>query len=262
MAPARGLDAHLRIEPKRGTLAGWESADGTALTVKFENARPDNDWTGLTMLIRNAGSSMTVQTLPGVSTESISLLLKARPDSTILEIAHARDRRRIVLPTVLSLSERPATVAEKCKVLRDECSVLPEDCGPARVDRFEDVSMLTEYLRASTDPAEGLWRHYDHKTHPLKAVPGGHYTLATVRRPDSDVYDIIYIHGAENSGHWNPLDLKGRLIPSPIPGMFDLEWITDDRITVSHNSWATADALLTLSFPQWEATLRLARIEP
>lgn len=256
------ISAHLRVEPQRGAVVGWHDSIGTAVQVEFSNVHPDNDWSTIPLRIRNGSQSIESQWPAGMSMDAVSLLLTATPDSTVLELAHARDRLRHVMPTTISLNGPLVTAVKRARILRDECKATPAEASPARLAAFESLEDLYTYLRSSADPREGLWRHYDFKTSPLKATLQSTYTLATVYNPDTDGYDIVYIHGAE-SPVWSPLDIKGRMKPSPVPEMYDLEWITADCESISHHSWATldADSILTFAFPQWQATLRLARVQ-
>lgn len=254
---AQGIHAHLRVDPSRGALAGWQDAQGHYVTVRFDDPRAATDWDGAVITISTDSASFSARTMPGVPVDAVSLLLDATPDSTVLYLAAARDRQRFVVHTAMNLATRPATVVQKCKVLRDDCTIDAPQAAPLRATAFADVAALMTYLNVSDDPSEGLWRYFDHKTAPLLASLGGTYTLATVRCPDSDDFHIIYIHGSDNPD-WQPLDIKGFLKATPIQGMYDLQWFTDDRISIATHSWATIDGLLTLNFPHWDATLRLA----
>lgn len=261
---AQSFSTHLRIEPRRGAVAGWRDTSGREITVKFQEIKPDNSWSPVELRVDCNGTRRLIQWPAGVSLDAVSLMLTATPDSAVLTLAHTRDRLRVALPGAISADAEPETIAEKCRVLRDECIVTPAPAAAATVaDRFGSVESLMQYLKDSSDPMEAVWTHYDHKTKPLRGTPGGFYTLATIAREDSGVYDIVYLHGAESEAPWQPLDVKGSLTPTPLSGIYDLAWLTADRIPISHRSWASmTDGLLTLCFPQWEATLRFAPVAP
>ena len=93
---------------------------------------------------------------------------------------------------------------------------------------------------------------------------GGYYTIATVARPNSSDYIIIYIAGAEsNANLWQPLQIKGTLTPATFPGAFDLTWIQPSLVPISFEASATIDGdLLSLAFPHWKTSMRMRRISP
>ena len=259
-AAAQSVDAHLRVAPGRGAVAGWRDAAGHSLLVTFHDPGPGTDWDGTLLTITLDSLSFDARTLPGIPTSEVSLLLHADPDSASLSLAHARDRRRFDLPPVFNLDAAPEPVTRRCSVLRHSSTLTPASAPVPSCSIFPDVAALEAYISTSVDPLEALWAHYDHRTTPLRSDLGGRYTLATVRCPDSDSYYIIYIAGADPASAWRPLDIKGTLTPSPLSGLFDLSWFTSDHISVSHHSWASVDDLLTLSLPPWDATLRFSRV--
>lgn len=126
---------------------------------------------------------------------------------------------------------------------------------------FATMDELAAHIKASADPMEGFWEYLDRNVDPAKAVLGGRYTLATVRR--GDAYDIIYVRGAEvASDAWRPLQVKGILHPTIFRDNYDMEWITTDmkRITDDCDAMLSDDkAVLTLRFPIAAAQLRLRR---
>lgn len=140
--------------------------------------------------------------------------------------------------------------------VRSHASAAP--CGSG----FSSLDQLAGHIRSSSDPMEGFWEYLDRSNDPAKAVPGGTYTLATVR--NGDAYDIIYVKGAEvASGSWQPLQVKGRLKPTIFRGNYDMEWITADmqRITDDTDAQLSEDgALLTLRFPLLGTQIRMRRL--
>lgn len=128
--------------------------------------------------------------------------------------------------------------------------------------RFATIEELAAYIKASSDPMEGFWEYLDRNVDPAKAVVGGRYTLATVRR--GDAYDIIYVKGAEvASATWRPMQVKGTLHPTIFRDNYDMEWITTDMKRISDDCDAMLSddkAILTLRFPIADAQLRLRRM--
>lgn len=127
---------------------------------------------------------------------------------------------------------------------------------------YASLEQLAEHIRASADPMEGFWEYLDRSTDPAKSVMGGHYTLATVRR--NDVYDIVYIKGAEVAADsWQPLQVKGVLTPTIFRGNYDMEWISADMQKISDDTDAQLSddsAILTLRFPVLGAQVRMRRL--
>lgn len=127
---------------------------------------------------------------------------------------------------------------------------------------FASVDDLAAHIRESADPMESFWEYLDRSTDPAKAVTGGRYTLATVRR--GDAYDIVYIKGAEvASGAWKAMQLKGTLRPTIFRGNYDMEWISSDMQTVGGDADAQLSddhAILTLRFPELGAQIRMRRL--
>lgn len=136
-------------------------------------------------------------------------------------------------------------------------------CGPAagcRPAKFGSVEELESYLTMSEDPAECQWRYLDRDTDQRLLNIGGDYRLATVSRENGE-YDIIYLGGARvNGSFWKPLMIKGRLIPTPFRGHYDLEWYDAYGQSVNKDASATIEAgtILTLNFPLQGGTVRFA----
>lgn len=167
-----------------------------------------------------------------------------------------------------------------------EVAAVPYECpggvtgyfcnGPAKVRRvdvrshataasgssaFATIDGLADHIKASSDPMESFWEYLDRSADAGKAVLGGRYTIATVR--NGDVYDIIYIKGAEISSQaWSPMQLKGSLRPTIFRGNYDMEWITADMQRISEDADAQLsddNAILTLRFPVLGTQIRMRR---
>ncbi len=137
--------------------------------------------------------------------------------------------------------------------IRSQCRELPEYAN------FADVDDLYKYLSRSTDYHEGIWTYFDRNTNALRSRMGGKYTLATVKH--GDYYDLIYIDGADEcSADWQPLRIKGRLLPVSILDTFLLEWISPDGLKIDFETGAMIENdILTFQFPYWHATMRFSR---
>lgn len=124
---------------------------------------------------------------------------------------------------------------------------------------------LKEYLSRSRDPYEGVWRYFDRQNDPDYALPGGTYTIATVRaNPHSDSqYHIIYLSGADvNANHWRPYMLKGTLTRTIFSEQCDLKWFDSDFVEITDDISAEIKdgAILTVAFPLYRTLMRFAKV--
>lgn len=126
---------------------------------------------------------------------------------------------------------------------------------------YSCITDIDAYLSATADPNECYWKYFDRDTDPLRANPGGAYTLATVG-DGAGGYLVLYIDGARvNKDFWQPLQIKGRLVPTVFQGHYDLWWLDSYGEEMTAEQSATIDnaSLLTLHFPLYEATIRFSR---
>lgn len=122
---------------------------------------------------------------------------------------------------------------------------------------------LSRHFATSADQLEGFWKYFDRQNDPDYARPGGAYTLAVVRNPDTDSYDIVLVDGAEiHSSKWKPMMLKGTLRRAAFIGHYDLKWIDATFRPIESDLHAILEegSLLTLSFPLYKTTLRFAKL--
>ena len=111
---------------------------------------------------------------------------------------------------------------------------------------------------------EGIWEYFDRDTDDSRARIGGRYRLGIVRSDDSDSYLVVYLGGAVvNDTLWSEGMIKGRLIPTPFKDQYRLQWYdsTFDEVEADVDAYATLEnsALLSLSFPLYNTSFRLAR---
>lgn len=122
-----------------------------------------------------------------------------------------------------------------------------------------------EPLIAGADAASpvGIWEYLDRDTDNVRARSGGRYRVAVVPSRGGEGYDIVYLGGAEvNPSAWRPGMIKGRLRPTPFAGHFDLMWVDSSLTPLRediHASLDSSNAILTLSFPLLNSSLRLYR---
>ena len=138
-----------------------------------------------------------------------------------------------------------------------------ETSAPAQRSRYASVAAVKALLARSTDPVEGMWLYLDRDVDQKSASIGGKYTLATVKNDDGG-YDILYIEGADiNCAAWQPLDVKGRLTPTPFQLNYDLRWTDANHVALDddNNAQISDDgAILTLRFPVYKSQMRFRRI--
>jgi len=107
---------------------------------------------------------------------------------------------------------------------------------------------IKKISRESLDPLEGIWRIYDHSEDTSFASPGGDYTLGILS--NDNAYDIIYLSGAiASSEYWKSGMRKGKLTPTPTPGIYRAEWLDADFIPAKEVSALLEGDYLTISFP-------------
>lgn len=270
------LHYHLRITPQRFSKATfelrWNKLDSLSYSfariTTFGQGLDDNNPLQLVIGLHSAaGDSITAvhdfADLHDPQELGLSAVLDVSPTGALLSVGVRSASAEI--PVAFDIAARgciEAVAPSNAQILRDDFSVtyLPDP----QLAPFASVDDLCQYLAASTDPAEGLWTYFDRVTASGISAIGGYYTIATVARPDSSDYIIIYIAGAESNAHlWQPLQIKGTLTPATFPGAFDLCWIQPSLAPITFEASATIDGdLLSLAFPHWKTSMRMRRISP
>lgn len=129
------------------------------------------------------------------------------------------------------------------------------------LSRFALPEVRNTYFSRSTDRMEGEWEIFDRSLDDSRLRPGGNYRLAVVR--DGAGYALIYIDGAgKHSLRWRSGMIKGRLLPGPFPGVFDVEWIDPAGCALIGEIKAqfTAPDILTFSFVDHDSELRMRKV--
>lgn len=177
-----------------------------------------------------------------------------------------RSSRRLFALELGEVSDLPAVSV--WSVGDADVSLFAAGCDPTGVIPSSPVPYTLESLKerfaAGGDPVEGFWRYFDRQNNPKYARPGGHYTLALVRAPEREEYDILLVDGAVTlADQWKPMMLKGTLRPTLFTGHYDLTWIDATFRPMDTDLQATIEegALLTLSFPIYKTIMRFAKIE-
>lgn len=259
------------MSPGRWTLfIAGESGDTLAMTLRHGNTAYgdilDRRFTRLT--VRRGGKVLFDDEVDGFSSSpgAFNTLSAELSESGLLMVRGGGKKREIVaqlqIDTPFSPTESGVAVAGgsgEVSLFCCEESRLPE----AVVTTGWSHEELTEYIKASDDPAEGFWKYLDRENDPEYARPGGRYLLATVRNKDAGGYDIIYVDGARTySDRWNPMMLKGRLIPTIFTSHYDLEWLDSsfEPMTEDLHADITDGAILTLSFPMFKTVMRFSKM--
>lgn len=127
---------------------------------------------------------------------------------------------------------------------------------------FESVAALMEYLETSTDPNEGIWEYLDRDIDTALASVGGRYRLATVKSASLPAgYDIVYLGGSE-CPDWEPLRIRGHLLPSIFIDSYGLEWLDDTGRLFAGDQDAQiseSHSILILRWPLYRSQLRFSR---
>lgn len=159
---------------------------------------------------------------------------------------HALKHTTLTLDDI-TLESRPAP-------WRADTATRPEVIDP------DDIAVR---LAATRDDTEGYWtildRNFDEKLIRL----GGRYLFAILRSEDSTGYDLHYIDGGEtDASHWIPGELKARLTPSRIKGIYNVEWLDSRHLPMSRDIEAQKEgnATLRIAFPYQNSILRLQKL--
>lgn len=155
------------------------------------------------------------------------------------------------------------SVWSKGELTLSSLSVETEVAPESKLATDWTMEELDRYFASSTDPLEGYWEYLDRKNDALYARVGGRYLLAAVKNiANPEVYDLIYISGAETfASRWKPFMLKGRLLPTVFIAHYDLHWYdsTFEPITTDVHASVTDNAILTLSFPLLKTVVRFSK---
>jgi hypothetical protein len=127
-----------------------------------------------------------------------------------------------------------------------------------------DEAAIRRHAEITGDDLEGVWTYFDRATDESCARIGGRYRLGIVYDDSADAYLIIYLGGAVvNPSQWSVGMIKGRITPTPFKNQYYLEWYDSalERIDVDDDAYATLEnpSLLTLSFPLYKSSFRLAK---
>ncbi|MDE5554151.1 MAG: hypothetical protein K2J10_03085 [Muribaculaceae bacterium] len=129
---------------------------------------------------------------------------------------------------------------------------------------INSVDQLKTILADSHNPAEGLWRYLDRDTDLRKLNLGGNYMLATVTAPDGTI-EILYMGNSgdtsANLKRWQPLMLKGRLIPTIFVNHYDLVWYDafGSKIIYETSADIIDGAILKVNFPTQGGSVRFQK---
>lgn len=111
------------------------------------------------------------------------------------------------------------------------------------------------------DPYTGYWTLLDTTFDTSRILSGGQYRLAMIPGADEG-YDLIYMDGALiNPASWTAGLIKAHLWPTPMPGIYNLQWIDAEHIPVPGHAILQFNGtdLCTISFPSHSSTFRLHR---
>lgn len=164
-------------------------------------------------------------------------------------------------PELLSLSNITISApADGAVELRDVRLQLPQK--PLKASLTLEEAM--EHIRYSHNPTEGLWEIFDWSIDTKTTRRGGDYRLAIVHVPDG-WYDMLYVDGAETMPRqWEPGMVKGRLIPTDTPYLYNLIWVDAEGGVMERGLRSQVLPLqktMTLHFPYLDAILRLNKIK-
>ena len=116
-------------------------------------------------------------------------------------------------------------------------------------------------LRNSADPVEGIWEEFDRTLDESKLRIGGRYRLAIIKAPEG--YSIVYLSGAvKNPTLWKRGMVKGTLLKTSFPDVYDIEWKSAGGGKVDGEIKAQREgSVIAIQFPYHNSTLRLRKVE-
>lgn len=273
--------AHTRIaiDPKTQSEWGmcWGDPDGDFITARIiippfrQHNDTYRDVEAMLQVERNEGGNTRI-----VSKKPLGAIVDTEGRSNSLKLFYDRESSHLLIYAGSEMQQLvgKSEVNVPCKVWYFVCQ--PSGligCGALSLDgtgvgikkssKFHDTDSLMDYLKASDDSKEGVWRYLDRNMNEKYAAMGGRYTIATVAN-DSGGYNIIYLSGADtNDTLWEPLSVKGTLAPTIFIGNFDMRWMDAEgkEYTDDTNAQYSADgSILTLSFPALNTQLRFSRL--
>lgn len=141
---------------------------------------------------------------------------------------------------------------------------LREDMSHPRLCISSDANpdVLESYLRRSKDSIEGIWEVFDYTLEETLLKKGGQYRVVIIADGKGN-YEMAYLDGADKlPGEWERGMLKGRLIATHFPEVYDVEWYSPDheKIPGDNKAQIEQEGILTLQFPAHTSALRLRRI--
>ncbi|MDE6702643.1 MAG: hypothetical protein K2K00_03080 [Muribaculaceae bacterium] len=268
---------HLRIEiPRRCSNPKWsvtlQYADSTYSTIEFlrpGSAIADIDY-GLPLDIIASDFTPDAQCVStqqwhlvkdiDPTVEGWSLTITCLPDDNEL-ICSVGQRNPLISIPVKSEGLYRITASSQSAVRLSRLSLFTTETDNLSSVCVSSLDELSERLSQPDTSIEGYWRYLDRDTDPRRLNTGGNYRLATVKSPDGSV-EIIYLGGAaRNDAKWQPLMLKGRLIPNAFINHYDLIWY--DAFGAKIDMETSADlidgAILKLNFPLHGGTIRFQK---
>lgn len=124
-----------------------------------------------------------------------------------------------------------------------------------------DLDSIENKLLNSIDPIEGVWEEFDRSLDESKLRMGGRYRLAIIKAPEG--YSIVYLSGAvKNPTLWKRGMVKGTLLKTSFPDVYDIEWKSVGGGKVDGEIKAQREgSVIAIQFPYHNSTLRLRKVE-
>ncbi|MDE6512436.1 MAG: LysE family translocator [Muribaculaceae bacterium] len=159
------------------------------------------------------------------------------------------------VPRMMSKDSKGALEAYVCDIK----SVPVDDVQSTEADLFSAL----ERCGAGAMDVAGIYSVLDYEHDDAYARLGGSYRLAVLPQGDSGVYALHYLGGVRlNASMWTPGRVKGRLLPTAFPTVFDVEWCDAEGEWMLYDVQAEFDRLartLTVKFPYQGSSIRLRK---
>ena len=192
--------------------------------------------------------------------EGWSLTITGLPDENEL-ICSVGQRNPLISFPVKSEGLHSITASSHSAIRLSRLSLFTTETDNLSDVCISSLDELSERLSQPDTSIEGYWRYLDRATDPGRLNTGGNYRLATVKSPDGAV-EIIYLGGAvRNDSKWQPLMLKGRLMPTAFINHYDLIWYDafGAKIDLETSADLIDGAILKLNFPLHGGSIRFQK---
>lgn len=274
------LDYHYRVEiPRNCTDASWsitltyEDSSTTIINARRIGSSSDDVLYGLPLSVsissysanRTSANFSDYEIVKDIdpTIDAWSITITQHPEDNIATCSIGQRTPLLSLPIMTEgLKYISATTDSKLRLAR--LSMFVSESDSLTSSFITSIDHLKNVLADSHNTAEGFWRYLDRDTDLRKLNLGANYILATVCAPDGTI-EILYLgHSgdvSDNLKRWQPLMLKGRLIPTIFIDHYDLVWYDafGSKIIYETSADIIDGAILKVNFPTQGGSVRFQK---